>query len=214
MPLTIIFLGKAGAGKGTQGHLLEQKFKTKVIGTGDLLRAFAKLGLPASGRIEKEVLLAGKLAPSWFVSYLWIFEVLHTLPAENTLFDGSPRMLPEALLIDDVLDWNGRIPPKVFLLDISDAEATRRLLSRRVCEVCKKIYQGDSAEVKAGACPCGGKLVKRHDDTPQAIESRLAYFKTDVLPVVEHYEKKGWLIRINGEQPAQKVHGDILKYFL
>ncbi len=212
MPFTIIFLGKAGAGKGTQGHLLERKFNMKVIGTGDLLRAFASLDLHAARRIEKEVLLAGKLAPSWFVSYLWIYEVLHTKPEENILFDGSPRMLPEALLIDDVLDWNGRIPPKIFLLDISDEEATRRLLSRKMCETCKKIYQGDSPEVVSGMCPCGGKLVKRHDDVPKAIQSRLAYFKTDVVPVIEHYEKKGWLIRINGEQPPEQVHEDILKH--
>ncbi|MDO8557746.1 MAG: nucleoside monophosphate kinase [bacterium] len=212
MPLTVIFLGKAGAGKGTQGHLLEQKIKMKVVGTGDLLRAFTALDIPAARRIEKEVLLAGKLAPSWFVSYLWMHEVLHAEPKESILFDGSPRMLPEALLIDDVLDWNGRIPPKVFLLDISDEEATRRLLSRKMCEMCKKIYQGDSAEVVSGVCPCGGKLVKRRDDVPKAIQSRLAYFKTDVVPVIEHYQKKEWLIRINGEQSPEKVHEDILKH--
>ncbi|MDP3963616.1 MAG: nucleoside monophosphate kinase [bacterium] len=211
MPFTIIFLGKAGAGKGTQAHLLERALSAKIIGTGDMLREFTKLDIPAARRLKTE-LVAGKLAPSWFVSYLWIYEVMHTDTGVHIIFDGSPRMLPEALMIDDVLEWAGRIPPKVFLLDISEDEARERLLSRRVCGRCKKIYMGNAPEIQQGICDCGGALVKRDDDTPKAIESRLAYYHTDVEPVVVHYEKKEWLIRIDGKQSPEQVHEDILKH--
>jgi len=210
MPFTIIFLGKAGSGKGTQAHLLEKKLGAKIIGTGDLLRAFTKLDIPAARKLDREVLRIGKLAPSWFVSYLWIYEVMHTDPSAHIIFDGSPRMLSEALLINEVLEWVGRISPKVFLLDISDDEARKRLASRRVCAQCKKIYMGDAPEVKSGTCACGGKLVKRHDDETEAIESRLSYYRGEVIPTINQYQEKKWLLRINGEQAPEKVHEDIV----
>ena len=210
-PLTIIFLGKSGAGKGTQAHYLEQDRSFHIIGMGDLLRAFTRRKNVVAERIEK-LISSGRLAPSWFVKYLWTNELMHIEPETNLVFDGSCRLMEEALMLDEVLDWFGRTPPKVLLLDISDAEATRRLLTRRQCEACKKIYLGDSLEAKSGVCPCGGKLVKRHDDQPDMIRNRLAYFQADVMPVVEHYKKKGWLTIINGEQAPEKVHEDILKH--
>lgn len=211
MLLTIIFLGKAGSGKGTQAHLLEEKINAKIIGTGDMLRSFAKSQAPTAKRIEKEVLLAGELAPSWFVSYLWIHEILHTDIKKNIVFDGSPRMLSEALLIDEVLDWAERVSPRVFLLDISDIEATKRLQTRRVCGDCKKNYQGTSAEAESGTCSCGGKLARRSDDTPESIKNRLTFFQTDVVPVIEHYRDKKWLVRIDGEQSVDLAHRGILE---
>jgi len=179
---------------------------------GDMLRTFVKQQTPIAQRIDREVLQVGGLAPSWFVSYLWMHELMRIDRGRNVIFDGSPRMLPEAQLLDDVLVWHDRVPPKVFLIDVTDTEATHRLLTRRVCESCKKIYLGDSPEAKEGMCECGGKLVKRHDDESQTIKNRLAYFKTDVEPVIEHYRKKGWLVRIDGEQQPEKVHKDVLDH--
>lgn len=58
---------------------------------------------------------------------------------------------------------------------------------------------------------CGGELETRSDDKPEAIQARLDYYKKDVQPVVDYYEKRGALIRINGEQTIEKVYEDIRK---
>ena len=212
MPFTVIFLGKSGSGKGTQVELLATKGDFYVIEMGRLLREFAKRENAMAQRVST-VLHSGKLAPSWLVMYLWMNELLNVDPKQHTLFDGSCRLLEEAKMLDDVLEWFERIPPKIFLIDISDVEAVRRLTTRRICKECRKVYLGNAREVTVGICSsCGGQLIKRHDDEGEAIKNRIAYFPTNVMPVVEHYQKKGWLVRIDGEQPLEKVHEDILKY--
>ena len=61
-------------------------------------------------------------------------------------------------------------------------------------------------------CPkCGGKLVKRPDDTVAAVKNRLTWFKTDVQPILNYYRKTGRLIKVNGEQSIENVFKDILK---
>jgi adenylate kinase len=58
---------------------------------------------------------------------------------------------------------------------------------------------------------CGGELVTRTDDTPEAINKRLDLFDEEVMPVVEFYEKQGLLTRVNGEQSIEEVHKEVLK---
>ena len=131
MPFTVIFLGKSGSGKGTQVELLATKGDFYVIEMGRLLREFAKRENAMAQRVST-VLHSGKLAPSWLVMYLWMNELLNVDPKQHTLFDGSCRLLEEAKMLDDVLEWFERIPPKIFLIDISDVEAVRRLTTRRI----------------------------------------------------------------------------------
>lgn len=213
MPLTVIFLGKSGSGKGTQVELLMQKEHFQVIEMGKLLREFSKQENAVAKRLAN-VLHEGKLAPSWLVMYLWMNELLSKVDhVKNVVFDGSCRLLEEAKMLDEVLAWFERMPPKIFLIDIDDEEAVRRLQTRGICSGCRKIYLGNAPEVASGICSvCGGTVAKRHDDDPKAIQSRVAWFMTDVMPVVRHYEAKGWLIRIDGEQPPEKVHEEIMKY--
>lgn len=209
--LTILLYGKSGAGKGTQAQLLLPLYRLHYVSTGDLLREFVKKDLPVARRL-REFLPQGLLVPSWLAFSIWLREVEKIPDAMGILFDGVGRKLPEARLLDEVLEWYGRIPPKIFLLDISDAEATRRLLARRVCETCGAIYAEDAPEIGTGACRCGGRLAKRHDDELPAIKNRLDYFEAEVVPVLDHYREKEWLIRINGEQSVEEVHREILRH--
>ena len=63
---------------------------------------------------------------------------------------------------------------------------------------------------KMKKCPeCGGKLTTRSDDTVSSAKKRLAWFKKEVMPVVNYYKKTGRLVKIDGEQPIQKVFQDI-----
>ena len=95
------------------------------------------------------------------------------------------------------------------LIDISEEEAKRRLLGRRICSGCKKVFASDFV---ADSCDkCAGDLVKRSDDNEEAILKRIENFGIETLPVIEKYEQEGLLLKIDGMQGIEEVSGDIEK---
>lgn len=179
----IILMGRSGCGKGTQAQLLQDKFNFDYQSSGDLLRARTEID-DFSGRKLKEVMKQGDLAPSFLISQIWserIREIKNKPNLKGLIIDGSPRSLPEAKMMDDMFEWYEWSDIKAILLDISDEEAFKRLAKRR-----------------------------RFDDKDEAIRSRLDFYKKDVQPAVDYYQKQGKLIKINGQQPIGKIHQEIL----
>lgn len=213
-PLVVIFLGKPGSGKGTQAELLGEKLGLDHIGSGDLLRQRATKK-DFTGRKTNIVTDRGGLIPTPVIFKLWLdkFEEFKKKKRlKGFIIDGSPRQLDETLLINEALEWyEWDKNVKVMLIHISNKEAIWRLTKRRMCQKCEEIipYVGKFREMTK--CPkCGGKLIKRDDDTVQGVKNRLAWFKTDVQPVINYYRKTGKLIKINGEQSIENVFREIL----
>ncbi|MDP2641066.1 MAG: nucleoside monophosphate kinase [Candidatus Yanofskybacteria bacterium] len=178
-------LGKSGSGKGTQVERLAKRYNLRIISSGELLRARAKVD-DFAGRQIKAVLDRGGLIPTPIIFHLWLHE-LETIQGNSDLggiiFEGSPRKVYEAHLLDEALGFYGLAGDfKVLYLNLSDEEAIRRLLER-----------------------------ERHDDTQEAIQERLRWYRQEVEPVVEYYRKKGNLIEINGEQTMDEVEQEILQ---
>ena len=211
-PQIVILFGRSGSGKGTQAKLLIKEFGFNYLGGGNLLRARAKKN-DFNGRKLKKVMESGELAPTHLVFKIWMEEVekkRDSINKRGLILDGNPRILIEAQLIDIAFDWYEWSNVKVILLDISHQEAFDRLTSRRICQKCSRIISliGDFKGMKV-CDKCGGELVTRSDDKPEAIRARLDYYKRDVEPVVEYYEKQKRLIRIDGEKSVEDVYQDI-----
>lgn len=214
-PLIIILLGKSGSGKGSQAELLCKKLGFEYIGSGDLLRERARIDDFVGNKIV-QLFKTGDLFPTPVIFKLWLDRVGELKKKKNlkgVVLDGNPRKISEAYLIEETLqffEWDKNI--KSFLIDISDKEATRRILSRRVCEGCKKNFIFTEKSNENDRCPdCGGKLISRSDDSPESVKKRLQWFRSHVYPIINHYEKKGQLIRVNGEQSIEGVFDDIKK---
>lgn len=209
-------LGRAGCGKGTQAKLLTEKFGLIYVGSGELLRS--RVGQnDFTGRRADQTMKAGDLVPTSLIFMLWINRLEEIKKKESNefkglIFDGSPRKMIEAFLLEESLawyDWNKNF--KAILVDISRQEAFDRLTKRRQCAKCGQLipYVGEYKNLVV-CDKCGGELVMRQDDKPEAINQRLDLFDQEVMPVVEHFEKKGLLVKINGEQPIDKVFEEIL----
>ena len=183
--LFLSILGKPGSGKGTQADFLETKFPFEHISTGALLRQRAKKNDFIAKRL-REIMEMGGLVPTASVFQLWMPRLEYLQKQKHfrgVVFDGSPRKLYEALMLDELLQlykWDKNF--KVIHLVISDKEALRRLLKRG-----------------------------RSDDDKKDVLYRLKVFRKEVLPVISHYKKKKELIEINGEQSRAGVHKEIMR---
>ncbi len=215
-PQIFIFLGRAGSGKGTQAELLVKKLGLIYIGSGELLRERAKIQ-DFTGQKTDTALKRGELATSLIVA-LWINRLEEIKQQQDDkfkgiIFDGSPRKIIEAQLLDEALkwyEWDKNI--KVLLIDISRQEAFNRLTKRRICQQCGQLipFVGRYKELE-NCDKCGGELEVRADDTPEAINVRLNLYEQEVVPAIEFYKQKGLLVKINGEQSIEDVHQEILE---
>jgi adenylate kinase len=182
-PRTVVVLGKAGSGKGTQIELLQKRLTPHlVIHTGGLFRSLASENTLVARR-ARDILEQGGLQPSWLATFLWLRELVEKYREEDHLiFDGTPRRLEEAEELEKIMAWLGRADIAAVLIDIPDEEALIRLNKR-----------------------------KRDDDTVSAIHERLEWFRHDVGPVIDYYEKKDQLMRIDGVGSVEEVAERVTK---
>ncbi len=209
----IIFLGRSGSGKGTQAELLMKKFALANIDTGDILRKLTKRN-DKFGKTVLETISHGKLVPIWLVIYCWLGQLLKIPSKKGIIMEGSPRLLEEAKILEEVFSWLGRENFKVVYLQTSAKEVTQRLLTRRICSKCGKEFSLNFTPNLKNCSHCGGKLIRRKDDYPKAIKNRMLFFQKKILPVINYFRKKKMVVEVNGEGSVQEIHKRILKKLL
>lgn len=224
----VTLLGKSGCGKDTQGDILVKEHGFSMINSGAILRSLrAMIPKLRKGSIERyeaekvqEIIDAGLFTPTLTIACQWRFHLLEIVrnpkKARGIVFTGSPRKLAEALIIHEFIqNWpdaarNFQLYPVEIRL--SDKEAFRRLLSRRQCEKCKKIFIASPEHLALKVCDrCGGKLIRRKDDTKEGIKSRIDEFRKYVVPVLRYFKKEKLLKSVEGEQSVERAHKAIVK---
>jgi adenylate kinase len=184
----IVLLGPPGAGKGTQGDLLSQRLGIPKIATGDVLRAAVREGTPL-GLAAKATMDRGDLVSDDII--LGIIKEALGAPsaARGAILDGVVRTKPQAVGLQRVLGELGRKLDAVLTFEVADEELVKRLSGRTVCESCQTPYTGREPGSKCDKC--GGTLVRRKDDEPDAIRNRLAVYKRQTEPVIDWYRNDG-----------------------
>ncbi|MCH7828372.1 nucleoside monophosphate kinase [Patescibacteria group bacterium] len=181
----VIILGKSGSGKGTQAKLLSDKTGFHIVSSGKLLRSRIKKK-DFLGKKLRKIIYGGGLAPSPLIFHLWLHEFERLLPQrkiKGLIFEGSPRKLYEAFLLDEVLEfYSANKNMRVVHIQLSNKEARKRLHKRG-----------------------------RVDDELNEVNKRLRWFKIEVTPTVKHYRMEKILVEVNGEQSVEKVHQEIMR---
>jgi adenylate kinase len=208
----LILFGAPGVGKGTQAKILSSKLDIPHISTGDILREAVKtqtvLGIKA-----QNILAAGELVSDEIM--IGIIKEVLTDPkcSKGFLLDGFPRTLAQAIAFDELLK-ELNIMDKILLisLDAKEEELTIRLANRRACSKCQSIFNFNDIKDKDKCPNCGAvnSFYHRSDDQEEVIRRRFKIFQSSTLPILEHYEKMGKVIFVDGFQPVDKVAADIL----
>jgi adenylate kinase len=181
--LRLVFIGPPGAGKGTQCARLVNLLKIPHLSTGEMLRTVKKQD-SALSRWVASYIDAGKLAPDHLVMRIVSQRLKSEECANGALFDGFPRTLVQAQLLDDFLAEEGTRLDMALELKVDEEELIQRILKR--------------AQVDG-----------RADDNYETIRERLNVFKTQTAPLTDFYSQQGKLEIVNGMQSPDKVFEDI-----
>lgn len=205
--MDLVLFGMQGSGKGTQSKYIASHCNLVVFEAGAELRRLANEDSQLGHKV-KSIIESGNLVPTEVVMEI-IADFTNKLPeGKSALFDGIPRSEDQKEQFDELMQKEGR-SFKGLLIEISEEEALNRLTTRRVCEDCKTGYPAFYEKEKCEAC--GGKLVTRKDDTPDAIRVRLDTFLEKTVPVIENYKNEGKMLIVNGEQKIEGVTHDIME---
>ena len=200
----LVMLGRQGAGKGTQCTRLSRHYVVPHISTGDMLRAAVKEGTEL-GRKAGELMAAGDLVGD----DIMIGIVEERLDKSDTtqrgyILDGFPRTVQQADALAEIT--SARPLDVVVDLDVPEDVVLTRLASRRVCVDCGANYSTDGPPKYGWVCDnCGGDVVQREDDTPDAIRRRLAEYTRKTEPLIAWYRDRKLLEVVDGLGPPDEV---------
>jgi len=200
-----IVMGVQGSGKGTQAKLLADKLDLEHINVGEIFRWNVEHRTKLGAQVRR-IVGAGELVDDDLVERV----VRRRLDEHDWnygfIVDGFPRNQPQARFFLESYDLDA-----VILLDLPDELVTQRVLSRRLCSRCGLDYNlMSSRPAVPDVCDvCGGQLVTRADDTPEALEARLRDYHAKTRPVLELFRAKEVVVEVEASRPAAEVQAEI-----
>lgn len=208
--LNLILIGPPGAGKGTQAERLQEDFRLPFISTGEMLRANVKDGTEL-GKAAKAHMDAGGLVPDELIVAMAAERLDEDDTRDGFILDGFPRTTAQAEALENQLDREGRRITAALLLEVPDAEIIKRIAGRRVCVKAGHNYHVDyDPPKKPDICDQdGSRLIQRDDDRPEVVRKRLAVYHDQTAPLIDFYDERGLLRRVDGTRAPTEVHDHI-----
>lgn len=207
----IILVGAQGSGKGTQAELLSQTLGVPHIASGDLFRKAideqTELGIKAKIYIDR-----GELVPDDLTVSMVVKRLEEPDCSQGVLFDGFPRTVAQAEVLDIGLQEIGKQIDLAIYLQVPREELLKRLSGRYICRAKQHVYNINTHPPKlAGFCDIdGSKLYQRSDDTGEAVQKRLDIFFSETIRLLDYYGNQKKLVEVDGNQDINQVQQSLL----
>ena len=207
----IILVGAQGSGKGTQAELLSQTLGIPHIASGDLFRKAidekTELGIKAKAYIDR-----GELVPDDLTVTMVVKRLEEPDCSQGVLFDGFPRTVAQAEVLDKGLQEVGKQIDLAIYLQVLREELLKRLSGRYICRAKQHVYNINTHPPKvAGVCDIdGSELYQRSDDTGEAVQKRLDIFFNETIRLLDYYGNQKKLVEVDGNQDIDQVQQSLL----
>jgi adenylate kinase len=200
-----VIMGVQGSGKGTQAKMLADELDLVHISVGDILRWNVKNHTKIGAQV-KRIVASGHLVGDDLVEAVVQDRLTGHDWNYGFIIDGFPRNAPQAEFFLESYDIDG-----VIYLELPDEEVQRRVLARRLCSQCGLDYNliASRPAVPDTCDVCGGRLVPREDDNPEALAVRLAEYHAKTQPVIEIFQRKEYVATIDATRSVREVRDDI-----
>jgi len=210
--MKLVLLGPPGSGKGTQAKRLAQKYSLPHVSSGDILR----VGLRKEGYLDREtreIVRSGGLVPDRIAVEIIKKRLGEEDCGKGFILDGFPRTLPQAESLNGLLQESDIAIDGVLYLELSEEEVVKRLSGRRICPRCGATFHLVFNPPRSpGLCDqCGGKLSQREDDSEVTVRKRMKTYQKQTYPLIEYYQSRGLLAKINANRSIEEVFEDLCK---
>ena len=208
MKTRIVLLGPPASGKGTQAEFIKRRYNIASASPGAMLREEMRRGTPLGIEADR-ITRDGSMVPDAMVIQLvgnWL-----AVHADGFVFDGFPRTVVQADALAQMLSERQSALDAVFFFDIDAETAFKRVMNRLTCTQCARSFAvGLHLQTAQTCCPeCGGKLGHRSDDTPEALEHRIAQYREKTEPLVDYYQRRGLLWTLKAADDPAEVFAQI-----
>jgi adenylate kinase len=200
-----VIMGVQGSGKGTQAKLLCEAFDLVHISVGDIFRWNVQYHTKVGAQVRR-TMAAGDLVDDALVETMVRDRLALHDWNYGFVVDGFPRNGRQAEFFLESYDIDA-----VIELEMPDEEVLRRVLARRLCSDCGLDYNLIAHRPKnEGRCDaCGGTLVAREDDNPEALQKRVRDYHQQTKPILELFERKEFVIAVDATKPIEEVQSEI-----
>ena len=209
--MNIIFLGPISCGKGTQSSFVAEKYNLVHVSIGELLRERRniedEIGLKIAFLQKQGILVDDD------ITLQVLEEKIKTCDEKKgILFDGYPRTLIQANLLDELLSKYGRKIDKVINFEIDDEAIVDRIGGRLICKCGETYHRIHKKPVKENVCDkCGESLYIRNDDAAETVKNRLETYHTQTEPLKAFYESRGLLKTVVGQEGVEATTALVYK---
>lgn len=196
-----IILGAPGAGKGTRSELIREKLNIPHISTGSVIRENKEVIAKYNQSVN-----SGKLIPDYVIEYLLEKELDKQDTSKGYILDGYPRNIEQSEILEKILEGRKEKITKVFLFEATLETIYYRILSRKICSKCSKIY-GHSDDVAEGdKCPiCSGKIILRKDDNERTLKNRVDVFFKEIENIKKYYSERKLLEIVDANEDPKDI---------
>lgn len=181
----ICLYGLPACGKTTQADKMKKDFNFIQFGMGDRLReeiaSGSSLGQKIKSYVDSGILISDELMEEV------IKNVGEQVKENGIIFDGFPRMISQAKMLEKIAAELGEEISKFFYLKVSPETALKRIAAR-------------------------AELTGRADDKDEdAVKNRLGVFERESKILLDYYGQNGKLVEIDGEMEIEDVYEEIKK---
>jgi adenylate kinase len=200
-----VIMGVQGSGKSTQAKLLASDLDLVHISVGEIFRWNIENHTKLGAQVRR-IMAAGELVDDELVESIVQGRLRDHDWNHGFIVDGFPRNARQAEFFLESYDIDA-----VILLELPDSEVTRRVLARRLCSSCGLDYNllGHRPETPDTCDTCGGPLVTREDDNPDALAARLRDYHSRTVPIIELFERKEFVAKVDATLPVAVVQADM-----
>ena len=207
--MVLLLFGPPGSGKGTQSRLITSWLGIPAISTGDMLRAEIQAST-ALGNAARSIMAGGGLVGDDLVNKMLAHRIDQPDCQRGFLLDGYPRTVQQADYLDGLIGERGLPKPIILHLDVPMDALVGRMVSRRQCPKCGRIYNLlHQPPKKAGICDDDGtRLVTRKDDQEDVVRERIRTYDELTRPVLAHYQDRNYY-QIRGDRSPSYIFEEI-----